>query len=63
MPTPQPTEIKTLATGHSSMTAPSAQLRWSKHGKLQQAWIATRYDAFGARIGQRIEWRDVPTED
>jgi len=40
---------------------PTAQLRWSKDGKLQSLWLIVTYQ--GAAPGrQRNEWRDVPTE-
>ena len=39
---------------------PTPELRWSRAGRLQQAWLVT--ERRGAAISPRKEWRDVPAE-
>jgi len=58
----QPTEVETLPTGHTLIRKPTLHLRWSKDGKLQQAWEEARMDSSDRQIGSRVDWRDVPTE-
>jgi hypothetical protein len=47
---------------------PTMYLRWSKDGKLQQAWYCktVEYRMYGGVErrceGSNSEWRDVPTE-
>ncbi len=44
------------------MEEPTKSLRWSKGGKLQQAFSIRRTDRNGYVVTQGYEWRDVPTE-
>ncbi len=41
---------------------PTMQLRWSKSGILQQAFIVTTYNK-GRAVAREIDWRDIPKED
>ena len=58
----QPTEVEHLSIGHTLIRKPTLHLRWSKDGKLQQAWEEARMDSLDRQIGSRLDWRDVPTE-
>lgn len=61
--TGEPITLTFASDGPFEAVELSAQLRWSKSGVLQQAWIATLYNATGSPIGQRTDWRDIPTEE
>lgn len=58
-----------LTTGHFTGAALTEaetcqalpDLRWSKDGKLQQAWGITVWRGLSL-VSERVDWRDVPTE-
>lgn len=40
---------------------PTARIRWSKDGILQQAWLTRRYQN-GVPISEGFDWMPVPIE-
>lgn len=52
--------MTTMRPGVITSAEPTCELRWSRLGRLQQAWLIT--ERHGAAILPRKEWRDVPRE-